>query len=115
MAVASLTPGYAGPNRDRVENFHGAQLVFVHWEGHLNFCAALTLPLPPETPFGALRDEILPSLYGADPAWALEDIAGARWTLDGKAWAPVPEQSLGEQGVGHKSLIRFWTAPTGNA
>lgn len=115
MAVVSLQPGYAGPVRDRVENFHGAQLVYVHWEGHLNFCAAITLPLPPQTPFAALAGEILPSLYGADPEWAEVDLGAARWTLDGADWSPDPSKALGEQGVGHKSLIRFWTTPAGTA
>lgn len=110
MAVASLKPGYAGPTRDKVENFHGAQLVYVHWEGHLNFCAAITLPLPANTPFAALTGEILPSLYRADPDWASVDLTAARWTLDGQDWVPEPGRSIGEQGVGHKSLIRFWTA-----
>src|SRR3546814_12905196 len=79
MAVASLNPGYAGPTRDKLENFHGAQLIYVHWEEHLNFCAAITLPLPPATPFGALTSEILPSLYAADPEWASGDLSAARW------------------------------------
>lgn len=115
MAVASLKPGYAGPIRDKVENFHGAQLVYVHWEGHLNFCAAITLPLPADTPFGALTTEILPSLYQADPSWAGVDLADARWALDGEDWVPDATRTLGEQGVGHKSLIRFWTQETGRA
>lgn len=110
MPVVSLKPGYSGPIRDRVENFHGAHLVYVHWEGHLNFCSAITLPLPPATPFAALADEILPSLYQADPDWAGVDLAAARWTLDGEDWSPDRTLALGEQGVGHKSLIRFWTA-----
>lgn len=111
MAVVSLAPGYSGLVRDRVENYHGAQLVFVHWEGHLNFCAAITLPLPPGTPFGALTSEVLPSLYKADPEWSGEALTGARWMLDGKDWSPDPAKTIGEQGVGHKSLIRFWTEP----
>jgi phenol hydroxylase P4 protein len=115
MAVVSLQPGYAGPTRDKVGNFHGAQLVYVHWEEHLNFCAAITLPLPPQTPFAALTAEILPSLYKSDPAWASVDLSAARWTLDGQDWSPDQGRSIGEQGVGHKSLIRFWTAPAGNA
>lgn len=115
MATASLHPNYTGPVRDKVENFHGAQLVYVHWEEHLNFCAAITLPLPPDTPFGALTAEILPSLYSSDPDWAKSDLSQARWMLDGKDWTPDPALSLGEQGVGHKSLIRFWTAPVGQA
>lgn len=115
MPVASLKPGYAGPVRDQVGNFHGAQLVYVHWEKHLNFCSAITLPLPSDTPFGALTSEILPSLYGGDPEWSPEGLAAAYWMLDGKPWTPDPAKSIGEQGVDHKSLIRFWTSPSGHA
>ncbi|WP_176594067.1 phenol hydroxylase subunit P4 [Sphingobium sp. EM0848] len=115
MPVASLKPGYAGPNRDAVDNYHGAQLVYVHWEGHLNFCAAITLPLPADTPFGALTGEVLPHIYGADPDWASVNLSTAHWTLDGKDWSPDPAKSIGEQGVGHKSLIRFWTDRAGSA
>jgi len=115
MATASLHPGYTGPVRDRIENFHGAQLVYVHWEGHLNFCSAVTLPLPASTPFGALTAEILPSIYGIDPDWADVDLGSARWMLDGADWKPDGARPIGDQGVGHKSLIRFWTSPTGQA
>ena len=113
MPVASLAPGYSGPDRDIVENFHGNQLVYVHWEGHLNFCAAITLPLPPAMPVRELIEEVLPALYGVDPEWRSGELDGARWMLDGKDWVPDPARSLADQGVGHKSLIRFWTG-TGN-
>jgi phenol/toluene 2-monooxygenase (NADH) P4/A4 len=32
-----------------------------------------------------------------------------RWTLDGEDFVPDMEASLGDQGIGHKSLLRFWT------
>jgi phenol hydroxylase P4 protein len=33
-----------------------------------------------------------------------------RWTLDGEEFVPTwTEKSLGDQGIGHKSLLRFWT------
>lgn len=116
MAVVSLEPGYTGEVRDRVENYHGNHLVYIHWEGHLNFCAAVTLPLAPDMPFGALTENALPGIYGRDPAWAAVDLDKARWMLDGADWTPQPDQSVSSQGVGHKSLIRFWTEePVGRA
>lgn len=114
MAVTSVQPGYSGPVRDRAENFHGNQLVYVHWEGHLNFCSAITLALPPGMPFRALAEEVIPGLYSADPQWASVDLSRARWMLDGTAWNPVLDLTIGEQKVGHKSLIRFWTDPVEN-
>ena len=32
---------YKGEVKDKVENFHGNQLVYLHWEDHLSFCAPL--------------------------------------------------------------------------
>ena len=114
MAVTSIQPNYSGPFRDRVENFHGNQLVYVHWEGHLNFCSAIALALRPEMPFRTLAEEVIAGLYGSDPQWASVDLSRARWMLDGVDWNPVPERPIGEQQVGHKSLIRFWTDPVEN-
>ena len=74
MSVVSLEPGYSGPVRDVLANFHGNQLVYVHWEGHLNFCSAITLPLPPAMPFKALAGEVMPSLYGKDPDWQVDEL-----------------------------------------
>lgn len=111
MAIVALDPGYAEKIdvRDRVENFHGNILVYLHWEEHLGFCAALTFPLPPDMPFGALLAEIIPTYYGAHPDFARIDWTAVRWTIDGRAVTPDPAKSLKDHGVGHKSLIRFWT------
>ena len=111
MGVHALEPGYESkvPVLDKIENFHGNQLVYLHWEEHLMFCAALAFPFPPDMPFGALIAEILPTFYGMHPDFARIDWAKVRWQIDGKDVRPDPEKSLKANGVGHKSLIRFWT------
>lgn len=100
---------YKGEVKDKVANFHGNQLVYLHWEDHLSFCAPLAFPFPPDMPFGAILDEVLPTYYGMHPDWKEVDLAKARWTLDDEEFQPDPEKSLKDLGVGHKSLLRFWT------
>jgi phenol hydroxylase P4 protein len=109
MSVVSLKPGYTGKVADAEENFHGARLLNIHWEGHLNYCAALCFPLPPDLPFGALISDVVGPIYGLDSDWAGIDWAQVRWTLDGAPFTPDFEKSLGVQGFVHKSLLRFWT------
>ena len=109
MAVTALEPGYTGQNLDAVENFHGNQLVYLHWEQHLMFCAALAFPLPPEMPFAAITGELIPQFYGQHPDFASIDWSTVRWMLDGEDFEPQPDKAIGEQGIGHKSLLRFWT------
>lgn len=100
---------YVGEVKDRVENFHGNRVVYVHWERHLLFCAAIALPLPPAMPFRALLEDVLPGIYGVHPEFRAVDWSRATWALDGKPFAPDPGQSLEENGIGHKSLLRFET------
>jgi len=111
MALVALDKDYAAKIdiRDRVENFHGNIVVYLHWEEHLSFCSAIAFPFPPDMPFGALLAEILPASYGMHPDFAAIDWKTVRWTVDGAAVTPDPEKSLKDHGVGHKSLIRFWT------
>lgn len=95
--------------RDRVENFHGNQVVYLHWEKHLSFCAPMAFPLPPPMPFGALVGELIPKFYGMHPDFAKVDWTKAKWTLDGQPFTPALDKSLAENGVGHKSVLRFVT------
>lgn len=111
MPVVALQKDYADKIdvRDRVENFHGNIVVYLHWEEHLSFCAALAFPLPPDMPFGALIAEILPTYYGAHPDFAGIDWTAVRWAVDGTDIVPDPARSLSDHGIGHKSVVRFWT------
>ena len=111
MAVVALDKDYAKKVviRDRIENFHGNQVVYVHLEDHLTFCAALAFPLPPAMPFGALVKDVLPVYYGMHPDFPQIDWSAVRWVVDGKPLIPALDKSLQENGIGHKSSIRFWT------
>ena len=109
MAVQALYENYGGPVRDKVENFHGMQLVYVGWDEHMMFPFAATFPLPPQMPFGALLKDVLPAAYGVHPDFAQIDWAAAQWQLDGKSFVPDQEKSLADNGIGHKSLLRFAT------
>lgn len=111
MPVVALQPDYADKIdvRDRLENFHGNMVVYLHWEEHLSFCAPIAFPLPPAMPFGGILEQILPTYYGAHPDFARIDWASVKWMLDGAAFTPDPAKSLADQGIGHKSVLRFWT------
>lgn len=107
MSVVALDPTYAPPHRDQLESFDGNQLVYVYWNGNRNFVAALCFPLPPAMPFGALLGDVLTGVYGEDARWRGIDWNATSWTLDGAPFTPDPARSLAEQGIGHKSLLRF--------
>ncbi len=111
MGVIAITPDYAKhvDIRDRRENFHGNMVVYLHWEEHLSFCAAMAFPLPPDMPFGAMVEEVLKPHYSAHPDFEKIDWAAVKWTIDGAEATPALDRSLADNGVGHKSLIRFWT------
>ncbi|MGB0747540.1 MAG: phenol hydroxylase subunit P4 [Magnetospiraceae bacterium] len=111
MPVIAMEPGYGDKvqTRDRVENFHGNNVVYLHWEEHLMFSSALAFPLPPDMPFGAILAEIMPTNYGMHPDFEKIDWSTVRWEIGGKEATPDPEKSLKDNGIGHKTLIRFWT------
>ena len=108
MAVAALKE-YTVEPLDKVENFHGNQLVYINWIDHLMFCAPVAFPLPPEMPFGALLAEIIPMAYSAHPDFENIDWDAVKWKVDHKAVTPNPEASLKDNGIGHKSVITFVT------
>jgi phenol hydroxylase P4 protein len=108
MPTVSIGP-YDFVPRDRVENFHGNQLVYLLWEKHLMFASPITVPLPPPMPFAAVIAELLPALYGQHPDFGAIDWSTVEWELDGAAFTPDPDQTLAAQGIAHKSMLRFRT------
>ncbi len=111
MSVTALAPGYEGKIefRDAEKNFHGNRLVYVHWEQHLSICAALAFPLPPDMPFAAFIEAIVKPHYNFHPDFEKIDWSKVVWMIDGVKKVPDLSKSLAENGVRHKSLVRFWT------
>jgi phenol hydroxylase P4 protein len=109
MPVIALKPGYAGPVADKEDRFHGKRLLYLGWEDHLLFCSPVCLPLPPDMPFGALIAEVLPGVYGSHPDFARIDWGRVQWLDSGKPFEPAPARSLADNGLVHKSAIRFRT------
>ncbi len=109
MAVAAITPDYVGEKMDRLENFHGNQVVYVGWDHHQFFCAPVEFATPPATPFSTLVDELIPSAYGLHPDFAQIDWDKVEWHLNGEPFSPDRDRPLIEQGVDHKSILRMAT------
>lgn len=108
MAVVAIKE-YTFEPKDKLENFHGNQLLYIGWEDHLMFCAPYAFPFPPNMPFRAILDQVLPGVYGYHPEYAKVDWSKAEWSKSGKPWKPVFDQTLAENGLKHKDVIRFHT------
>jgi len=109
MPVVALAPNYQGTVADAEDRFHGNRLLYVGWEDHLLFCSPVCLPLPPDMPFGALLKDVLPGVYGSHPDFGRIDWGQVRWFDSGRPFTPDPAKSLADNGLGHKSAIRFRT------
>jgi len=112
VAVKAITPDYKGEALDGVENFHGNIMIHVNWEKHLMFCAPLAFALPPDMPFSKLIGEVLPEAYGYHPDWQKVDWAKVTWTHDHQPFEPKPDASLADNGIIHRSLLRFTVSGT---
>ncbi|MDZ7753461.1 MAG: phenol hydroxylase subunit P4 [Gammaproteobacteria bacterium] len=107
--MSNTTPaGYEGTPLDKVENFHGNQLIYLDWEKHRMFCSPICVPVPPDAPFGIVCDDITPNAYGEHPDWQHIDWSEVQWTLDDEPFQPDMDKSLKDQGIHHKSVLRFY-------
>ena len=110
MAVQAIRPDYRFDPADRVELFHGKQLLYIGWDRHTMVCAPVALPLPPELPFAALVEQVLPTTaFAADPDWPRIDWGRVQWLRGGQPFTPDPARSLADNGLGHKALLRLRT------
>lgn len=109
MSIVALKPGYSGIVADAEDRFHGKRLLYICWDQHLLFCAPLCFPLPPEMPFGALIEAVLPGAYGSHPDFEKIDWSTVQWFDSGRPFTPDLSKSLADNGLVHKSVIRFRT------
>jgi phenol hydroxylase P4 protein len=113
MAVIALKDGYKGEMKDRVENFHGKQLLFVGWDKHLMFCAPHCVPVPPSITFRDLFDQVISPMYAMHPDWKNVKLESIEWLRSSTPFVPDLDTSLEQNGLGHKALIRLRTPGLG--
>lgn len=108
MAVTAVKE-YRFEPKDKLENFHGNQLLYIGWDEHLMFAAPLAFPFPPGMPFQAIIDQVLPGAYAYHPDFSRIDWNRVEWLKNGQPWKPDAGKSIGENGLRHKDAIRFRT------
>ena len=108
MSVVAVTPDYRGEMKDAVENYRGQMLMSVGWDEHLCY-SPLCFPVSPEAPFKVLTDQILPGMFAQHPDASKIDWSRVEWKRSGEPFKPDPERSLRDNGLEHKSILRFRT------
>lgn len=110
MAIQSIGE-YPIIMKDSVDKFNGNQLVYLYWHGHRVACSPKAFPLPPEMPFGAIVSDLIPISYKIEPDFENLDFDKTEviWEIDGKVVTPDFSKSLKENGIGHKSFVKFIT------
>lgn len=108
MSVTAIGP-YEFEAKDRQDFFGGNIVVYLQWQGHLSYCAPLAFAFSPDMPFKDILFGIVPEVYGAHPECGSINWDTATWMLDGEILTPNRDASLAENGVGHKSVLRFFT------
>lgn len=109
MAINSIGD-YPEKITDEVENFNGNQLLALDWDDHRGLGGAPSLvALAPSMLFSSVLSDVMPGLFSAHPDWASIDWKMVKWVLDGQVFQPNADASLKDNGIGHKSFIRFKT------
>lgn len=108
MSVTAVSE-YVGMPRDSVENFHGNQLLYVCWDGHLMLAAPFTLAVSPQSIFGDVVSQQIAPVLQVHPDAAHVEWDRVEWELSGKKWAPAFGKTVVENGLSHKTFLRFRT------
>ncbi|MCL2778122.1 MAG: phenol hydroxylase subunit P4 [Polyangiaceae bacterium] len=107
MSVTSVA-AYDFPPKDGADKFP-APLLYIGWEDHKMFCAPFCVPVPPATKFGDFVTDALPGMFSPHPDFKHIDWNKTEWFLSGKPFKPDMGKTMVENGVGHKSVVRFRT------
>lgn len=108
MAVKAISTYTAEP-KDKVENFNGMQLLYVHWLNHNMFCAPFALLVAPNMTFAELWQTYIKPAVAPHPESEkiMED--EIQWKLNGKTFEPNKGTPLLEMGIDHKSMLTMAT------
>ncbi len=109
MPVKAITPDYHGDFKDTQDKFNGNQILNICWERHTMFGWPMCVPLPPQMPFGALIENVLPGIYASHPDFAKIEWDQVQWSTARGPFTPDPAKSIAEHGFKHKTQIRFHT------
>lgn len=109
MTVNALYPDYQGNVRDAESNFHGGRIVYISWDRHLMFTNPYAFLVQPEMKFGDFINTMMASAYASHPDWEKINWAEVVWYRGGTMFKPDPAATFAENGVGHKTALRFST------
>jgi phenol hydroxylase P4 protein len=89
----------------------GAQpLLYVGWDEHMMFSAPVCLSLAiNRVLFADFISQILPTVYGEHPDFARVDWRTVQWFAADRLFTPKQHQSLADNGLTHRSVLRFRT------
>jgi phenol hydroxylase P4 protein len=107
MSTNAIGP-YDFPPADRVENYGGDINIYCCWEHHLLIPCPAAYRVSPEITLRTFLAQMFRPDHDHHPETAMLEDAKLRWTLDGRAWQPVLDRSLRENGVTHMSYLSFY-------
>jgi len=108
MPVAAIKE-YVGVPRDVVANFHGNQLVYICWDGHLMYAAPFIFPVAPTMRFEDILTQLVAPVIQGHPDAAKIDWRKTTWEKAEKPWTPAFDKTVAENGIVHKEHLRFRT------
>lgn len=107
--IKTLKPGYKFEPLDLQKNFHGNQLVYIAWDYHLMFCSPFAYPVQPEMLFKDFINNVIHEAFSLHPEYSQVNWDTTTWLLNTQDFKPDWNKSLDEQGIKHKSVLRFQT------
>lgn len=108
MAVKAISEYTAVPS-DLVENFNGMQLLYVHWQNHIMFCAPFALLVSPDATLPEVFASHIQPAIAPHPESAKVKYDDIQWTLNGESYEPSQSDTLLAQGIDHKSMLTMTT------
>lgn len=108
MSVTAIKE-YVGTPLDTVANFHGNQLLYICWDGHLMYAAPFIFMVAPTMKFEDVLTQLVQPVIAQHPDTAKIDWRQTTWVKGTRAWTPDFDKTVAENGLVHKEYLRFTT------